>query len=190
MSTNAETKTAPINGIDLDALAEVVRQVEADPAKGMVGFRVASTWQGQTRSRTKVESYTLGGQTIPRRFTLDVDEPVELLGTNTAANPQEVLMAALNACVMVGYVAGAAVNGIRLDSVEIETTGELDLRGFLGIDASVKPGYETIQYTVRIKGDGTPEQFREIHETVMKTSPNYFNVSRPIAIDARLEVVG
>ena len=99
-------------------------------------------------------------------------------------------MAALNACVMVGYVAGAAVRGIRLDSVEIETTGELDLRGFLGLDDSVKPGYESIQYTVRIKGDGTPEQFQEIHETVMKTSPNYFNVSRPVAIDARLEVVG
>ena len=33
-----------------------------------------------------------------------------------------------------------------------------------------------------------PEQFREIHETVIKTSPNYFNVSRPIRIDAAVEV--
>lgn len=190
MSTMVETKTGPVNGIDVDALAEVVRAIEADPAKGMVAFRVASTWQGQTRSKTAVESYTLGGQTIPRRFTMDVDEPLELLGTNTAANPQEMLMAALNACVMVGYVAGAAIRGIRLESVEIETSGELDLRGFLGLDDNVKPGYETVQYTVRIKGDGTPEQFQEIHETVMKTSPNYFNVSRPVAIDAKLEVVG
>ena len=99
-------------------------------------------------------------------------------------------MAAFNACIMVGYVAGAAVNGIRLKSVEIETSGELDLRGFLGLDASVPPGYERISYVVRIKGDGTPEQFREIHETVMRTSPNYFNISRPVSIDAKLEVVG
>ncbi len=97
-------------------------------------------------------------------------------------------MTALNACIMVGYVAGAAVKGITLESVEIETDGELDLRGFLGIDPNVPPGYEAIRYTVRIKGDGTPEQFREIHETVLKTSPNYFNVSRPIRIDAKLEV--
>jgi hypothetical protein len=41
---------------------------------------------------------------------------------------------------------------------------------------------------VRIKGSGTPEQFQEIHETVMRTSPNYFNVSRPIRIDAQLRV--
>ena len=72
--------------------------------------------------------------------------------------------------------------------MEIETQGELDLRGFLGIDAAVPPGYESIQYTVRIKGDGTPEQFRDIHQTVLATSPNYFNVSRPVRIDARLEV--
>jgi len=52
----------------------------------------------------------------------------------------------------------------------------------------VRPGYEAIRYTVRIKGNGTPDQFREIHETVMKTSPNYFNISRPIRIDAKLEV--
>ena len=97
-------------------------------------------------------------------------------------------MTALNACIMVGYVAGASVKGIALEKVEIETAGELDLRGFLGIDAGVRPGYEAIRYTVRLKGNGTPEQFREIHETVMKTSPNYFNVSRPVRIDATLEV--
>jgi hypothetical protein len=72
--------------------------------------------------------------------------------------------------------------------VEIETSGELDLRGFLGIDASVPPGYEMIRYTVTMKGDGSEADFREIHETVMKTSPNYFNIARPIRIDSRLVV--
>jgi len=134
-----------------------------------------------------VDSYTIGGREVLRHFEMDVDEPHELLGQNSAPNPQE-MMTALNACIMVGYVAGAAVKGITLEKVEIDTAGELDLRGFLGIDPGVRPGYEAIRYTVRIKGDGTPEQFREIHETVMKTSPNYFNVSRPIRIDAMLEV--
>ena len=97
-------------------------------------------------------------------------------------------MTALNACITVGYVAGAAVKGIILEKVEIETAGELDLRGFLGIDPDVRPGYETLRYTVKLKGNGTLQQFREIHETVIKTSPNYFNVSQPIRIDAKLEV--
>jgi uncharacterized OsmC-like protein len=110
------------------------------------------------------------------------------LGENTSANPQELLMAALNACITVGYVAGAAVNGIALSRLEIETTGRLDLRGFLGLDPKIKPGYESLQYVVRIAGNGTAEQFKEIHENVMKTSPNYFNLSQPVKLDAKLEI--
>jgi uncharacterized OsmC-like protein len=184
-----EAKTiGTVNGIDVDALHEVIEEVKNDPAKGIVEFSVKTGWKGQTRSETSVESYTLGGNAIKRRFTIKADEPLELLGENTAANPQELLMAALNACITVGYVAGAAMNGITLNKLEIETTGQLDLRGFLGIDPNVRPGYESIQYVVRIAGNGTPEQFRQIHENVIKTSPNYFNVSRSVRLDARLQV--
>jgi uncharacterized OsmC-like protein len=184
----ATTTSNRVNGLDLDALDAVVGEIQRDPRRGMVGFRVRSAWRGQTRSRSTVDSYVIGGQEVHRHFEVDVDEPYELLGQNTAPNPQEMLMTALNACIMVGYVAGASVKGITLESVEIETAGELDLRGFLGIDPGVRPGYEAIRYTVRIKGNGTAEQFREIHDTVMKTSPNYFNLARPIRIDATLEV--
>jgi uncharacterized OsmC-like protein len=186
----ATTTTNKINGIDTDALQAVVREVGQDPSKGKVEFRVRSAWKGGTRSEASVDYFTLGGQRIPRTFKIAADEPMELLGQNSAPNPQELLMTALNACIMVGYVAGAAVNGIALEKLEIETTGELDLRGFLGIDDSVKPGYDSLNYVVRIKGNGTPEQFEAIHENVIKTSPNYFNVSRPVTIHARLELEG
>jgi uncharacterized OsmC-like protein len=178
-----------VNGLDLQALQGVVEAIQKDPKEGQVEFRVMTNWRGQTVSESTVESLTLGGKQIPRSFRMVVDEPLELLGTNTAPNPQETLMAALNACMLVGYVAGAAVRGITLEKVEIETTGKLDLRGFLGLDDNVIPGYENLSYTVRIKGNGTEEQFREIHETVKKTSPNYFNISRPIRLDSKLEVM-
>jgi uncharacterized OsmC-like protein len=183
-----ETTGKQINGLDVGALTEVMREIERDPAKGQVEFRVRSEWKGQTRSRASVESYSIGGQEVHRHFTIDADEPFELLGRNTAPNPQELLMTALNACITVGYVAGASMKGIVLEKVEIETSGRLDLRGFLGIDPAVAPGYDTIHYVVRIKGAGTPEQFQEIHDTVARTSPNYFNISRPVKIDARLLV--
>jgi uncharacterized OsmC-like protein len=160
----------------------------AGPGEGRGAVSGHLGLQGQTRSRATVESFHLGGQEVKRHFEIDVDEPVELLGENTAPNPQEMLMTALNACIMVGYVAGAAMKGIRLDKVEIETSGQLDLRGFLGIDASVPPGYEMIRYTVTMKGDGNEADFREIHETVMKTSPNYFNIARPVRIESELVV--
>jgi uncharacterized OsmC-like protein len=97
-------------------------------------------------------------------------------------------MAALNACMTVGYVAGAAKRGISLDRLEIETRGTLDLRGFFALSDTVPPGYPNIEYVVRIAGDGTPEQFAEIHAEVQATSPNFDNIARAIRIDAKLEI--
>ena len=177
-----------INGIDTEALRGVMAEVSKQPAKGKARFHVATQWKGGTVSETKVRGYELGGGRISRDFTIRTDEPVELLGTNAAPNPQEVLMAGLNACMTVGYVAACAMHGIELEAVSIETEGELDLRGFLGLDASVPPGYRELHYTVRLKGNGTPGQFQEVHETVMKTSPNYFNLANPIRMRPKLVV--
>jgi uncharacterized OsmC-like protein len=176
------------NGLALESLGQLVEEIKKDAAKGFARFKVASSWKGQTRSEARVESYIINGQEVPRRFSIVADEPLELLGQNSAPNPQELLMAAFNACIMVGYVATASVMGINLDSVEIETTGELDLRGFLGIDDKVKPGYDSIEYTVRMKGDGSAEQFQAVHLNVLKTSPNYFNIAHPVAVKANLVV--
>lgn len=177
-----------LNGLDLDALNANVEEIRAEPANAHVAFRVTTRWTGQTRSESVVEGYELGGQKIDRRFKIIADEPLELLGGNSAPNPQELLMAALNACMMVGYVANAALHGIELKSVEIDTHGELDLRGFLGLDDTIPPGYRQIDYTVRICGPGTPEQFEAIHQAVMKTSPNFFNLNQPIRMNGRLEI--
>ena len=54
--------TVPVNGIDLDGLHTVMRDIQRDPAMGMVEFRVTSQWQGQARSCAKVESYSIGGR--------------------------------------------------------------------------------------------------------------------------------
>jgi len=177
-----------VNGIDVDALGTVVEAINGDATQALVRFSVATQWTGQTGSRSTVSGYEIAGQKVERHFEIVADEPHELLGQNKAPNPQELLMSAVNACMTVGYVAGAAVHGITLESLEIRTTGQLDLRGFLGLDDSVPPGYETVDYVVSISGNGTPEQFEEIHRNVMKTSPNYFNMARPIRMNGKLDV--
>jgi uncharacterized OsmC-like protein len=177
-----------INGINLDELFALIERVRSEPSKGKTHWRVATTWKGQTRSRSEVEGFGMGGDVVPRRFSIDVDEPCELGGSNRFANPQEHLIAALNACMTVGYVAQCAVRGITLESLAIETEGEIDLRGFLGIDPAVPNGYDSLRYTVRIKGSGTKAQFAEIHEAVMATSPNFSNLSRQVALKPTLVV--
>lgn len=187
----AQTKTAQptvVNGINVDDLHALIDGVKRNAAKGKTNWRVTTSWQGQARSRAQVEGFEIGGERVARRFSIDIDEPCELGGTNQFANPQEHLIAALNACMTVGYVAQCAMRGIILESLEIQTDGEIDLRGFLGIDPAVPPGYENLDYIVRIKGSGTKEDFAEIHEAVMATSPNFYNMSRPVALKPTLIV--
>ena len=176
-----------VNDIDLDGLQTLVAEAEVNPS---LGFEVTTRWDGQFRSRSKVGPIQLGnGDLVVRDHIIMADEPEEILGNNEAPNPQELLMAALNACMTVGYVAGAAKRGISLSKLEIETKGTLDLRGFFGLDEGVAPGYPALQYVVKIAGDGTAEQFAEIHAEVQATSPNYDNMARAIRMEARLEVV-
>ena len=187
----AQAKTVEptiVNGVNVDDLLALIEGVRRDARKGATSWRVTTTWQGQTRSRAQVEGFEIGGERVPRWFSIDIDEPSELGGSNRFANPQEHLLAALNACMAVGYVAQCSVRGIALESLEIETDGEIDLRGFLGIDPAVPPGYENLRYVVRIKGRGTREEFAEVHEAVMATSPNFYNLSRPVALKPTLVV--
>jgi uncharacterized OsmC-like protein len=175
-----------VNDIDLGRLQELVAEAEINPA---LGFEVRTRWDGQFRSETKVGPIRFGnGDSVVRDFVIKADEPEEILGSNEAPNPQELLMAALNACMTVGYVAGAAKRGITLSKLEIETKGTLDLRGFFQLSGSVPPGYPSLGYIVRIAGDGTPEQFAEIHAEVQATSPNYDNLARAIRMEATLQV--
>jgi hypothetical protein len=109
-ASTKSAKPAVVNGINVDVLFALIDDVKRKPEKGKTNWRVITTWQGQTWSRAEIESYELGGEKVPRRFSIDIDEPRELGGSNNFANPQEHLIAALNACMTVGYVAQCATS--------------------------------------------------------------------------------
>jgi uncharacterized OsmC-like protein len=177
-----------VNGIDTDAVHTLIDDVDGDPAKGMTHWRVASAWQGGTHSRAQVDGFAIGGANVPRRFVIDMDEPLEIGGGNAYANPQEYLLAALNACMIVGYTALCALQGIALEKLEITTEGDIDLRGFFGLDPAVPAGYRELQSRVVISADGSEEQLRKIHEMVLATSPNFHNITRAVRVAPELTI--
>lgn len=177
-----------INGLNTDALRGAIAAVSADPAKGMTHWTVASHWRGGARSDTHVSECFIGGQRVPKDYTIQIDEPLELCGTNQFANPQEYLLAAVNACMIVTYAAYCALQGIELEELRIETEGDIDLRGLFSLDPAVKAGYEQLRYKVFIKGNGTPEQFEQVHRTVMTASPNYDNMASAIRMNSELVI--
>jgi uncharacterized OsmC-like protein len=186
MSPATTTSPKLVNGIDVETLRAKAGAIQAEPKLGMSRWNVTTRWAGGTRSDTQVTNREIGGQLVKKDFTLRVDEPVELCGTNQFANPQEFLLAALNACMTVGYVVNFALAGIRLHELSIETRGDIDLRGFLGLDESVKPGYDELSCTVRVKADATPAEIERVHDVVCRTSPNRFNLAQPVRLRSRL----
>jgi uncharacterized OsmC-like protein len=177
-----------INGIDTDALIASIEAIKADPSKASCKFFAATEWRQGTVSNTKVSRYELGGEEIRQDYTIPADEPSALLGTDTAPNPQMLLYAALNSCVLNTFVVNAAAKGIRIDSLRFDLEGELDLRGFLGIDTSINPGYDELTLVCRVKGSGTKEQFQQCLEAGTRFSPNFQSMSRPVAVNYRLEM--
>ena len=63
MTTQIESR---VNGLDLEALGQLVEEIKNDETKGFVRFKVASTWKGQARSEARVRSYFMNGQELPR----------------------------------------------------------------------------------------------------------------------------
>jgi uncharacterized OsmC-like protein len=185
-----DVTTPMVNGIDTDALRRLAGEIAEDPDRGRASFHVTTSWKGGTRSDTRVESWQLGGRAITKDFTLRADEPCELLGCGTAPNPQEMLLAAFNACLTVGYVAGCSLEGIRVRSLRIECDGMLDLRGFLGLSPDASPGYQALRLVVHLDADGTPEKLQAIHDRVMRTSPNRWSLAQPVPMEATLLLTG
>ena len=188
MKTQKTSSSVVINGVNTEVLRGAVNAVAKDPSKGLTHWAVSSNWRGGARSDTQVSGCTISGQRIPRDFTIRIDEPVELCGTNKFANPQEYLLAALNACMIVTYVNYCSLDGIDLEELRIETEGDIDLRGVFALDPSVTSCDDQLRYTIHVKGSGTPEQFERIHRTVMAASPNYFTLANAMQMQPRLVI--
>ena len=78
----------------------------------------------------------------------------------------------------------AAVRGIKLDEVESELEGDLDLRGFFGISDEVRPGYEEIRVNFKVKTD---DENVETLKELVKLSPVYDVVSSGTRVTVQIE---
>ncbi len=72
-------------------------------------------------------------------------------GLHDAPNPGELLCAALAACADVSVRMLADRLRVRLDELEVEVSGDLDVRGTLDVDRSVPVGFQRFALTVRIR---------------------------------------
>jgi len=155
MSNQKTTSGNTINGVDLDTLMGTVNAIQQDPELGISRFRASNTWLAGNHNRSTVKGFYGAKQEIAHKqtFTMDADEPAILAGHDEGANPVEHLLHALASCVTTSMVAHAAVRGIRIEELESELEGDIDLRGFLGLAPDVPKGYTEIRVKFRVKAN-------------------------------------
>jgi uncharacterized OsmC-like protein len=77
-------------------------------------------------------------------------------GLHDAPNLGDLMCAALATCADGAIRMIADLMGVRLEALEVEVTGELDVRGCLLIDRDVRVGFERLACTVRLEAaEGT-----------------------------------
>ena len=110
------------------------------------------------------------------------DEPAALLGTDLGPGAAESALHALSSCLSVTYAYAAAAMGIEIKSLSFELETDTDLRGFMELDPSIRPGLSQIRVKVNLNCNGTPKQIQELHAHVLKTSPMYDTLRNPVDI--------
>jgi hypothetical protein len=64
--------------------------------------------------------------------------------------------------------------GIKIDSIDINVEGDLDMRGWTGISNDVRPGAQQFRVNMNIKSDtASKEQINELYEIGKRFSPAF-----------------
>lgn len=174
-----------INGVNVDQLVATVNAVQENPEIARFQFRARNEWIEGGHSRTTIQSFYGAGQedtSRSRPFALDGDEPPLLLGNNAGPNAVEAVLHALASCLAVGFVYNAAAQGVTVESLSFDLEGDLDLRAFLGLSEDVRPGFESIRLTYRVKSDAPREKIEELCNYVQKTSPVLDIIRKPVPV--------
>lgn len=161
-----------INGIDESVVRALASSVQGEPERGRVQFAAVTEWHEGAHATTTV-----------RHFTVPSDEPASLGGTDLAPNAVELVLSALGACLTVGFVYNAALQGIPIRALVIEVEGRIDLARFLGLPVETPPGYTGIRVDCRVDADARQSELAALASRVIATSPVTDTLRRPVPIE-------
>ena len=164
-------------GIDRvsERIPPLIERLTADPARAAITLQVATELEGGLRCEVAMKDHTLV-----------VDERPSLGGTDEGASPIELVLGVLASCQAITYRVWAAKLGVALDRVRVEVDGDIDLRGFFGIDGGARPGFGAIRLRVALEGPEPPERYRQLAETVDGHCPLLDLTANPVPVERTL----
>ncbi|MBX3314214.1 MAG: OsmC family protein [Actinobacteria bacterium] len=159
--TTIDTPTE-VNGVPTEKLFGTIAKLTDQPELAAFRFTARNTWVEGTASRSEIHEWHGAGadQVHVDRFAFTADHPT--LGHGHGPTPQEYVLHALTACITAGIATGAAARGIELRSVTSTVTGEIDVRGVLGIDPDVRKGFGNVTVAFDVDADATDDQIEAL----------------------------
>ena len=177
-----------VNGVNVTALSQTVEAVKANPVIAKFRFNVKNEWLDGAHNRSTINGFHGAMQDIERSqsFVLHADEHPILLGRDQGPNAGEYLLQALAACVTSTLIYHAA-RGIVIEEVESKVEGDIDLRGFLGTDKSVRNGFQNIRMSFDISADLSDQELQELAKLGPTFSPVLDSLTKgvPVTVQAQ-----
>lgn len=160
------TPSTIVNGVDRAALFGALDAVRGMPEAAHFQFRATNEWASGTHSRSTIHGFFGLGEEQQHRevSTFDSDHPTQLVGSDQGPTPVEYLLVALAGCLTAGIGNIAAARGIELTRVRSTVEGAIDLNGVLGLDPTVRNGYQAIRARFEIEGAAGAEELAQIVE--------------------------
>ncbi|OBK11547.1 OsmC family protein [Mycobacterium asiaticum] len=151
--------------------------VAADKANAQVVFRASAGAHDAVASTVSLGQYRV-----------EVDEPPQLGGEGKAPNPVEYYLASLLSCQIVTWRFYAEKLGVAVDEITAHAEGDLDVRGFFGLDDGVRAGFGEVRVVVNVKGPEPLERYRELQEAVDAHCPVLDLTRNPTPVITRVEI--
>jgi len=178
-----------VNGVNVTGLFQTVDAVKANPVVAKFRFDVKNEWLDGPHNRSIINGFHGATQDIerPQSFLLHADEHPILLGRDQGPNAGEYLLHALAACVTSTLIYHAAARGIVVEAVESKVEGDVDLRGFLGLDENVRNGFQNIRMSFDIAADVSDRELQELAKLGPTFSPVLDTLTKgvPVTVQAQ-----
>ena len=150
-------------------------------------YDLVTSWQGGMASRTLCQSFSADNAPLAlQSHVIDSDEPVSVGGEGLAPDPQELMFAAFNACMMAAFIQEARAESLVLTQLEIHTDGHLPKGIPASGDKRADDASGTLQYVIHVSGDGTVHQFDGVHQRVINASLNRWLLAQNMLIEGDL----
>jgi uncharacterized OsmC-like protein len=123
----------------------------------------------------------------PWKFSVGMTEKYG--GLNNGPNPGVYGRAALGSCLAIGYSMWAARLEIPIRSLTVEIRARYDVRGELGVDETVRPGYADIVYVVTVDTDASEADVHRLLDMADRHSSWLDDLRNPVPVSRELHIV-